>query len=227
MFKIAWKIKGALKSVDDTFRSLRGDLIQWSREQQRLTMRWVAEHGGPCLGYQSEVENGKKVEVRSDKLGRWTKLLNVTEPFVRGLVPRYTDDPDACRGLAADVGKLVGSRPVNWPALSSLERARRVLCLVSQESRQLPRVVLAHVLTLEVQTLDAYLSGELPLAKRLVEVLGDLTTLPENFFKYGVLEQPDDDYQAALEAARARGISPDALLRLIEQSGAPKNDPLS
>jgi transcriptional regulator with XRE-family HTH domain len=227
MFKIAWKIKGALKSVDDTFRSLRGDLIQWSREQQRLTMRWVAEHGGPCLGYQSEVENGKKVEVRSDKLGRWTKLLNVTEPFVRGLVPRYTDDPDACRGLAADVGKLVGSRPVNWPALSSLERARRVLCLVSQESRQLPRVVLAHVLTLEVQTLDAYMSGELPLAKRLVEVLGDLTTLPENFFKYGVLEQPDDDYQPALEAARARGISPDALLRLIEQSGAPKNDPLS
>lgn len=213
----------------EKFPSLRGDLIKWAREEQRLTMRWVADHGGPCLGYQSEVENNKKVEVRSDKLGPWMRLLNVTEPFVRGQVPRYTENPAACRGLAADVGQLVARRPVDWQALPPLERARRVLCLVSQESLKLPRIVLAHVLTLEVETLDAYMSGQLPLTGYLVEVLSDLTTLPDGFFKHGLLElsvaEEAAEYRAVVEAAKAHGISPEVLLRLIEQAAG--RDPLA
>lgn len=216
--------------MDEKYRSLRGDLIKWAREEQRLTMRWVAEHGGPCLGYQSEVENSKKAEVHSDKLGRWTKLLNVTEPFVRGQVPRYIDDPGACRGLAPDVGKLVSGGQMDWMSLPLLERARRVLCLVSQESSKLPRVVLGHVLTLELETLDAYMNGALPLTQYLVTVLGELTMLPESFFKYGLVDSVAElpaEYRTVVEAARARGISPDRLLRLIEQAGGSQADPLS
>jgi hypothetical protein len=195
-------------------------LIKWAREEQGLTMRWVAEHGGPCLGYQSEVENKKKAEVRSDKLTRWIKALNVTEQFVRGHIQRYLDEPAACRGLAADVGKMVLESGRNWTTLTVGERAREVLCLISRESRQLPRVVLAHVLGVELRSLDALMSGEMPFAPLLVKALSDLTTLPESFYTHGIREmvaaEAQADYTVVIEVARQEGISPAALLTLIK-----------
>lgn len=217
MFMIEWKKKGALSDLEEKSGSLRGDLIKWAREEQRLTMRWVADHGGPCLGYQSEVENKKKAEVRWDKLTPWIKALNVTEPFVRGHLARYIDDPAACRGLAADVGQLIAESEIDWGAMPYNERARQVLCLISRESRQLPRVVLAYVLNLELESLDALMSGTISLTPYLIEALGELTTLPESFFRHGIRSTgPVPDYAVAVEAARQRGISPDQLLRMIE-----------
>ncbi|HYF94144.1 MAG TPA: hypothetical protein VD969_18155 [Symbiobacteriaceae bacterium] len=210
--------------MEEKSGSLRGDLIKWAREEQRLTMRWVADHGGPCLGYQSEVENKKKAEVRWDKLTPWIKALQVTEPFVRGHLPRYIDDAGACRGLAADVGTMIHEGADDWAALAFSERARQVLCLISRESRQLPRVVLAYVLGLELQSLDALMSGRLPFVPFQIKALGDLTTLPESFFSYGIREtavaaETPAAYAPAVEAARRRGISPEALLQLIEGTG--------
>lgn len=219
MFKIVWKKKGALSVMEEKLGSLRGDLIKWAREEQRLTMRWVSDHGGPCLGYQSEVENQKKAEVRWDKLTPWIKALHVTEPFVRGHLPRYIDDPGACRGVAADVGRLIRESSENWAALPFGERARQALCLVSRESRQLPRVVLAHVLGLKLESLDAIMSGDMPMPPHLLEALCELTALPRSFFDYGlrVAEAPAD-YATAVEAARQRGITPEELLRLVEEA---------
>jgi hypothetical protein len=211
---------GAQSDVDEKSRSLRGDLIKWAREEQGLTMRWVADHGGPCLGYQSEVENKKKAEVRWDKLTSWMRALNVTEAFVRGQIPRYNDDPDGCRGLAADTGKAVKESERDWASFSIGERARQVLCLISRESRKLPRVVLAHVLGLELRTLDALMSGELPFVPHQIKALSELTTLPEAFFTHGVREmvaaESPADYATVIEVARQRGISPSDLLHLIE-----------
>jgi len=219
MFKIVWKKKGALSVVEAKSGSLRGDLIKWAREEQRLTMRWVSDHGGPCLGYQSEVENQKKAEVRWDKLTPWIKALHVTEPFVRGHLPRYSDDPEACRGLAADAGRLIKESSEHWAAMPFGERARQVLGLVSRESRQLPRVVLAHVLGQGLESLDAMMSGTMLVTPHVLEALCVLTTLPRSFFDYGywVAETPAD-YGQAIEAARQRGISPEELLRLVEET---------
>jgi len=211
--------------------SLRGDLIKWAREEQQLTMRWVADHGGPCLGYQSEVENQKKAEVRSEKLTGWIRALNVTEPFVRGHVPRYTEHPDQCHGLAADVGRLIITRR-GWAAESALERARLTLCLTSRESRLLPRVVLAHVLGMGLDTLEGYMDGSLPVVKEVMLALCALTGLPESFFTHGIL--PDESeaaagddlrewlslraYREALVQARRLNITPEKLEALIRQS---------
>lgn len=206
--------------VDERSRSLRGDLMKWAREEQGLTMRWVADHGGPCLGYQSEVENKKKAEVRWDKLTSWIRAINVTEPFVRGRIPRYNDDPDGCRGLAADIGKWVVDSDADWVSLSIGERTRQVLCLISRESRQLPRVVLAHVLGLELRTLDALMGGELSFVPHQVKALSELTTLPETFFTHGIRDmvaaESPADYATVIDVARKKGISPSDLLHLIE-----------
>lgn len=184
-------------------------------------MRWVADHGGPCLGYQSEVENKKKAEVRWDKLTPWIKALNITEPFVRGIIPRYIDDPAGCRGLAADVGQLIRESSENWAALTFGERARQVLCLISRESQKLPRVVLAHTLSLELQTLEAYMSGQLGFLPHLVKALSDLTALPDSFFTHGILmEESQADYAEAVEVARQHRISPADLIRLIKGAAA-------
>lgn len=206
--------------------SLRGDLIKWAREEQQLTMRWVADHGGPCLGYQSEVENQKKAEVRSEILSAWIRAINVTEPFVRGHVPRYLVDPDRCQGMAADVGRLIASGqagPRDWTALTALERARETLCLISRESRQLPRVVLGHVLGLSLESLDAIMAGSLPVVKDLMLALVALTGLPESFFTHGILPVDADEadyreYQGALALARSLRLSPVQLEALIRQN---------
>lgn len=207
--------------MEEKSRSLRGDLIKWAREEQGLTMRWVADHGGPCLGYQSEVENKKKDEVRWDKLTAWIRAINVTEPFVRGRIPKYNDDPDGCRGLAADVGKIVRESDADWASLAIGERTRQVLCLISRESRQLPRVVLAHVLGLELRTLDALMGGELSFVPHQIKALSELTALPEAFFTHGIREmvaaETPTDYASVIEVARQKGLSPSDLLHLIEQ----------
>lgn len=221
MFMLDWKKKGALYLMEAKSGSLRGDLIKWAREGQRLTMRWVADHGGPCLGYQSEVENKKKAEVRWDKLTPWIKALNITEPFVRGNVPRYGDDPSGCRGLAADVGQMIVAGSDDWSKLSFGERARQVLCLISRESTKLPRVVLAFVLGLELESLDALMSGQLPFTPYLIDAMVELTALPRAFFEHGIrMEEASADWALAVEVARKRGLSPQDLIRLIEGNDA-------
>jgi transcriptional regulator with XRE-family HTH domain len=197
--------------VDVHVGYVRGERIKWVREQLELTMRQVKERGGPSLGYQSEVEHGKKVEVRSDVLSDWIRTLGVNESFVRGEIPRYIDDPAACRGLAADVAHLIASgqvRHIEWVELSGLERARQVLWLVSTRSRKLPRVVLAWVLGIEVATLDAMVNGQVPLVQWAMQSLVELTTLSEEFFKFGVVGRLSEE--AALETAAALA-EPDAV----------------
>ncbi|HYG59275.1 MAG TPA: helix-turn-helix domain-containing protein, partial [Symbiobacteriaceae bacterium] len=76
--------------------TVRGELLRWAREQQRLSLRQVAQRGGPCPAHQSEFERGKKRETTSRMLEHWVKALNVTEAFARGQVFRYLEGPDRC-----------------------------------------------------------------------------------------------------------------------------------
>jgi hypothetical protein len=175
-------------------------------------MRQIKDRGGPSLGYQSEVEHGKKVEVRSDVLSDWISTLGVNEPFVRGQIPRYLDDPDACRGLAADVGRLIASgraANIEWVNLMPLDRARQVLWLISTKSRKLPRLVLAWVLGLEAASLDAVVQGRMPLVRDLMKAIADLTTLPEEFFKYGTLGEPDAAAEEADQYSALAALEPE------------------
>lgn len=155
-------------------------------------MRWVRDHGGPSLGYQSEVEHRKKDEVRSGLLMTWAGILNVTEAFARGQVPRYADGRVACRGIAADVAALVAADPAWLAGLEPLQRCREVLRLIADRSKQTPRVVLAHVLGLTLRSLDAMLVGDIPVARDLIPAMADLTTVPESFLRSGEVGGPGE-----------------------------------
>jgi hypothetical protein len=202
---------------------IRGDLLHWARSQQGLTMRSVRERGGPCQAYQSDVERRRKAEVLSKTLKPWLAILDVTEPFARGQIPRYRENPVACRGLAGEVGDAIVRGDPSfppWTSLGPMERTREVLRLMTRLSRKTTRVVLAYVLDLEVQTLDDMLSGSVPVVHHLMQALADLTTLPESFFKSGVLDEVEavhlpDPYIRAAESAALAGISADDLTELI------------
>lgn len=210
--------------MEQKLGSVRGDLIKWARQSQDLTMRWVRDHGGPCLGYQSEVENAKKAEVRFEVLAGWIGALNVTEAFVRGHIPSYLENPEACRGLAADVGELIRSGRAgrrSWESLTPMDRVREVLALIRRHSdRKLPRVVLAYVLGLEPDSLDATLTGGQPIVQKLMEAIAVMTTLPDSFFRQGRLESEPlapSGYLAVMDEARQYGLTPDELREMIRR----------
>jgi transcriptional regulator with XRE-family HTH domain len=180
--------------MDFDVHGVRGDLIQWTRKQQGMTMRTVCERGGPCPGYQSEVENLRKSEVGSKLLASWVTVLGVTQAFVRGEVPVYHIAPEDCRGLAADILSRVIEDGTCWVEVTVAKRASRILCLIADHSRQLPRVVLAYTLGVQLTTLDAMMLGQHPIiSKAIMQALADLTTLPQPFFAYGILPEPDGD----------------------------------
>jgi transcriptional regulator with XRE-family HTH domain len=203
--------------VVGTVGGVRGELLRWAREQQTLTMRWIHDHHGPSPAYQSEVEQGKKSEVQSATLDRWLQLLNVTEPFVRGLVTKYHHDAVACRGLAADAAEMVmagqGDRP-DWSAMSEQERVRQVLRLIISHSKLLPRVVLAWVLDMDVLSLEAVMDGG-PVQKVHVQAAAELTLLPATFFTLGTTAQ-FEQYIPVFHRAVQLGVSPAELLRMID-----------
>lgn len=195
---------------------VRGNLLRWARTEQGLTMQQVRARGGPCPGYQSEVEKGIKAEVRHDLLGTWSRILGITVSFARGEVPRFTRDPAACRGLAGYVGDLVRNRP-GWADLGPPERTRQVLLLIPDEGERLPRVVLAYVLNLTVETLDAMMTGRHPIMETQMRAISELTTLPGHFFQHGDLDEENllGSYLPALRAAQKAGIGPERLADLI------------
>lgn len=203
----------------ETVYGVRGDLIRWARTEQSLTMRVIHDRGGPSPGYQSEVENGAKSEVRSTLLARWAKALDVTEGFIRGSLPVYREHPAECRGLAGHVAARIaagGPDLPDWASLAPLERARQVLQLVTRESPILPRVVAAHVLGLSLDAFDRIAAGELPMVKDLAAAVADLTALPTPFFRFGRLTYPSDEldwpqYADAVREVVAAGISPEEL----------------
>lgn len=198
---------------------VRGELLHWARIQQERTMRWVRDQGGPSPGYQCEVEQGSKTEVRTDLLAAWTRALGVTESFARGQVPVYTRQPQACRGLAGHVVARVAQHRTSWKLLSPMERIRRVLRLIMEEPTPLPRVVLAHTLGLELTSFEALLAGQMPIMPGLRRAVAELTTLHDGFFHYGELESGDDHeligrYLPALRLAQRAGITPEELEKL-------------
>lgn len=195
-----WKQLGGEKAVASSGRNVRGGLVRWARAQQGLTMRWIASHGGPSPGYQSEIEQGKKAEVRPDLLSTWVRLLHVTETFARGELPRYHENPSACRGLAreAAIWATSESRDVpHWPALNPMDRVRTVLRVIPRECQHLPRVVLAYILGMSVRTLDDLILGSHPVMKGHLQAVSDLTTLSVLFFSHGVTH-PEAESAGAL-----------------------------
>lgn len=182
-------------------------------------MRWVRDHGGPSPGYQCEVEQGTKTEVRSDLLSAWVRALGVTESFARGQVPEYLHDPQACRGLAAYVLARVSADPTPWKLHSPTERVRQVLRLIMAGPTPLPRVVLTRTLGLELNSFDALIAGQMPIVATVRRAVADMTTLHDGFFHYGELESGDDHeligrYLPALRLAQRAGITPEELEKL-------------
>lgn len=167
--------------MDSIVRGVEGSLLRWAREQQGLTMREIAQRCGIAIGYQSEVENGKKADIRSSRLAAWLECLNVTEAFARGEIPSYQKQPEACFGLAADVTPLLTFlRPQSSSeSMSADQRVRMALQSISESSRRLPRVVLSYVLGVDVTTLDAMIGGELSTGGYIVRATADLLAVPE------------------------------------------------
>lgn len=198
---------------------VRGACLKWARRQQGLTMRQVRERGGPCPAYQSEVENGLKAEVTTELLVAWVGALGVTIAFARGDLPRFPEEPGRCVGLAAGVIPHLEGR--NWTALTPLERARQVLRLIPQACDHLPRLVLAHVMGLERETLEAMMEGTHPILQMPMESLCAMTTLSEGFFREGIgipSEQADlDEYLPAVQLARRAGITPEQLVAMVRR----------
>lgn len=240
-------MRGGRQRVEISISRVHGDRLRWARVQQSLTMREVRVRGGPSLSYQSEVENGVKEEVHVDLLNAWVRALNVTEEFARGNIQRCDVDPEACRGLAEDVGELIASGRTDLPAWSSLtarDRTRHVLKLITFTSPRFPRVVLAYTLGLSLKTLDDMILGQHPVMKSHMQVISALTALPESFFTQGqlfaarsqVLPGWGDSaatalltvqelqelvalrqYLPALRLARRAGITPSELQKLVDR----------
>lgn len=211
--------------MDGVGDRVHGSLLQWAREQQDLTMRWVKDQGGPSLGYQSEVERGIKQEVSSDVLASWVRILGVTTAFARGQVPRWRDNPNTCAGLAGAVALAVAEgRPplLAWGSLSPTERVREVLRLIVKECPTLPRVVLAHLLGVSVATLDDMMLGVHPIMKESARAIAYLTTLPESFWLHGAVEQQEElallvRYLGPLRLADQQGITPEEMTAWIHR----------
>lgn len=169
-----------------------GRLLKWAREQQGLKMREVHGRGGPAPGYQSEVENGQKSEVSADKLYGWCHALHVTPAFARGQVLRLEPSmPGRCRGLAGWVEPEIRANYAEFEAMSSPERVRRVLRMIAN-SPELPTVVLAHVMSLEVPSLLSLLydPSVFPTEYQMKQA-AVLIAVTTRFFRFGEL-CPDD-----------------------------------
>jgi hypothetical protein len=187
-------------------------------------MRNVQERGGPCPGYQSEVENGKKGEVSSAQLLPWTQALGITVAFARGELPRYRTDPARCRGLAGEIASLVSgpSLRADLVTLPPMERARRVLRLMADRVASLPPVVLTWVLGIQVRQLQEMMYGDVDIDRYHLTMIVELTTLPRTFFLTEVQESATDAilterYLPVIRLADQMGMSPETLEALIRR----------
>lgn len=211
-----------------------GDLLQWARVQQGLTMRSVANRGGPSISFQSEVETGKKREVHSNLLTAWVRALGVTEDFAYGRVSRFHDAPDRLKGLAEEIRlEVIHGGETNWEAMRATDRMVAVLRLIATRSVRFPTAVLAYTLGLTVRTLEDIMAGQHPLGKEQVRAILCLTCLPESFLLHGHLTGTDQNGHASAEYLR---LTPDTVaelltyvdflpaLRLLRQAGKSPKD---
>lgn len=165
-----------------------GKLLKSAREQQGLTMRDVQLRGGPAPGYQSEVEKGQKNEVSAEKLYGWCRALGVTPAFARGQIPLLEPtNPGRCRGLAGWVEPEIRAGLAEFEAMSPPERVRRVLRMIAN-SPELPTVVLAHVMGLEVRSLLSLLydPATFPTEYQMKQA-AVLVAVTTRFFRFGEL----------------------------------------
>jgi transcriptional regulator with XRE-family HTH domain len=213
-------VRAANAKQTGSVRGVLGERIRFAREQQEMTMGMVRVRGGPSKGYQSDVENGNKSEVRAPTLSRWVRVLKVTHAFVRGEIPHYHSDPDACRGLALDVGDSVRSHlcTPEWQEMTALDMQRQVMSLVATTSKQVPRAVLAYVLNLDLVVLDKMIQGEIPIPKEQIAALAGMTRLSEALLMGGPLDDADllQGYLEALHLAHQKRIPPSELRTLVE-----------
>lgn len=191
---------------------LNGRLIRWAREQLNLSVRQVRDLGGPATGYQSEIENGGKRNPTAAVRQRWFEILQIPESFARGEIPRYSDQPALCVGLAADVGRQLVNDP-SWRAQSPVQRTLTVLRQVCCGSQKLTKTAVAYVLGFSVEGLDDLLAGKWPVGRQQVEVLAVLTDIPVNLLTQ--TQFSDDEYTPLIAEAKRLGLPPaEALARL-------------
>jgi transcriptional regulator with XRE-family HTH domain len=200
-----------------------GEHLRWAREKQDLTMREIKRRGGPAPGYQSEIETGQKEEVSSEMLAAWSKSLSVTAAFARGQVPKFKqEDPGPCRGLAGWVEPIIKDRLAEFQRMDPQDRVRTVLRIMS-ESKDLPTVVLAWVLSMSPQGLREIIAGNQPVLSHVRQAVAVLTALPHYFFEIGILDEPEPEvyallikYRPALHKAERAGLTCDDLIQRIE-----------
>jgi len=199
---------------------IRGDLVRWAREQRGLTIREVYLRGGPSIGYQSEVENGRKRDVHVSMLSKWLQILDVSERFVRGAYRPYHKEPALSRGLAGDITdelRALQASPT-WSATSTQERLRKALHRLCN-AREFSPLIVAYVLGLDLKALDDMLVGALAIPKEQVEAIATLTLLDPTDLLEGVSDrQILDAYGPIMRMALERGIPADQLQRWIEES---------
>jgi len=194
--------------------------IHWARKELNLTMRQVQQRGGPAPSYQSEVENGNKQNPQPDATVRWMKALDVTERFVLGEIFNYHDHPEKCRGLAADVASRIRSDQ-SLKILGALARFRTVLRIICWESQHITRVVAAYIFGVKLATLDDMLAGTIPYQAEWLQILADLTTLPEMFFRHGAFPEEIEEYVPLIIKLQKQGLSPDQVAERLDRSGQP------
>lgn len=197
---------------------VNGRLLRWARDQLGLSARAVQARGGPSPAYQCEVEKGLKAEVSQDVLSSWVVALNVTEAFARGELDVYARDPTSCEGLAASVRHRIVAQA--HPQMSMLERYRLALTYMADHAQRVPRLVLAHVLGVELQTLEGMILGHVRMSAMILKAIRDLTTLPDIFFATG--RMPGSvrdallDYLPVLERLHEAGISAEEFAQLAQ-----------
>jgi transcriptional regulator with XRE-family HTH domain len=201
----------------------RGDLLRWARIEKKQTLREVQVGSGLSFSYLCELERGTKREIRSEKLSKVVRYLGITEAFARGHVPCFKEEPRKCRGLAAEVGAEVlrDFSPDLWTDRTTGQRCTEVIRRIV-ETPEMPKLVLAYVLGISLDSLEGFLMGEFAVPPvLLVERLSELTTLPMPFFRHGLLHDPPtaEKYRGAFDEIQRQEIPLEELWQWLRSRG--------
>lgn len=198
---------------------IRGDLIKWAREQRGLTLRAVYDQGGPSIGFQSEIENGRKREVHKNKLDRWLEILGASEAFIRGAYTPYHKDQAAAKGLASDMTDSIRALQAGpeWGYMSTNARLITVMRSITK-ARKLSALILAHVLSLDLVALEHMLAGTHPIPKEQIGAMADLVLLRPAELLAAVPDQHLlDQYGPVMRLALEKGVPADLIQQWLDE----------
>ncbi len=148
-----------------------GERVQWSRNQQGLTLEVLSERAGVAIGYISQIEHGSKTNPTREVLESLARSLNVTVAFLLGEVEMPGPLTLAGTGRVGVAFAEAVKGEAGFRLMTCEERFRHAArFLFARYPRRWTRPVLAFELGLSVRELNDILDRDWEL--RLFTLIG-------------------------------------------------------